>query len=388
MSKRIRPIIICIFALAVTLLTGCSAFTMEKEETAMPTKVKKVSSTKAMTDGTYYVMHTNEEGEKEYYETYVYDFANKSNPYTVFFHKDWEAVPTLYEGDSLVLRTSSELPATFNLIRYLDEGYTFGFCGMKPDDAGRYCIDTNKAEGISRLSSASQLLKLYSSSTVLDSVGGSALKAGNFSIGGTVLGLQKDQQYSCVFYTGSIRHDFKLTADTVALSEWEKMKVDSSTFIEGDLVKINLPSDMNSGYYSCHGSGVFRYVKGTSYSANTDFNIPNLVVEEKTEGEESLPNNTQDETDDTEKEKKDVVVYTLTVDTDNPRTIHITYDDPIVPDDTLKDPVVKIVGSEFVLTMTKTEEENSFDETIKLPLGRYSIEIEGLAGRTPHVLVS
>lgn len=40
-------------------------------------------------------------------------------------------------------------------------------------------------------------------------------------------------------------------------------------------MNIKIPEDFHNGYYMINGAGVFRYVNGTSYSENDDFNIPN-----------------------------------------------------------------------------------------------------------------
>ena len=40
-------------------------------------------------------------------------------------------------------------------------------------------------------------------------------------------------------------------------------------------------NEFNNGYYMINGQGVFRYVKGTSYTERTDFNIPNDIPEEE-----------------------------------------------------------------------------------------------------------
>ena len=82
----------------------------------------------------------------------------------------------------------------------------------------------------------------------------------NVSDGGTVLGLTKDAQYVCEFYTGTYYQDFVLPANIHSFGSMEQFVSYDYEFLHSNCIKINIPEYFKSGYYFVQGVGLFRYV--------------------------------------------------------------------------------------------------------------------------------
>ena len=97
---------------------------------------------------------------------------------------------------------------------------------------------------------------------------------------GTIPGLKKDSFYNVRVYEGTVEHLYKLCANVFILGSMECLQNIDYKFEEEYLLKIELPANLKTGYYSINGLGVFRYVSESTYNANTNFNEPNVLEDE------------------------------------------------------------------------------------------------------------
>ena len=394
LTSRIKKIISMslLTGVVMSLLTGCGGMTRQSQRTTIPTSVITYNNVGSLVDGNFYIWHKTEEGD-EYYSPYAYR-ANfelgredrASSKRTLWFKSDWNAVPTMYEGDKLIFKSSNTFREEFNVERYEYVGPTIGISQIRSRDSGRYYFDSSsESMGSGIIATNSDAYKLYelnSGVTVLNRLGGAQLKSGNISRGGLIVGLEKDKSYNAEIYVGTKQYDYPLKADMIALTSWETYTLNNYSFIDGKVAEVIFPSYFNTGYYLINGYGLIRYVKGTGYSESTDFNVVNIYKEEETtETEEtekpiSNPNETKQET-----------VY---VDDNGETTIEIKWkgasEDILRTYGDIPNPKAKLLTDTGAYTFT--DDGNSvLYTTASLAAGRYNLEISDLYSREYEINV-
>ena len=169
------------------------------------------------------------------------------------------------------------------------------------DEGGHYRIPYDSDKGfegyINPESDASKMGKFFSDlkqDAFLGQIGTSNVKDNNVLIsdGGTVLNLDKNGTYACIFYRGSLSNPFQMTADQHTFGYLEEFVTYDFDFVNnGDLydqhscIVINIPEWFKTGYYYIEGTGMFRYVaqkdvgkyNGLSYDPSVDWNDPIIL---------------------------------------------------------------------------------------------------------------
>lgn len=379
MKKIISLLIIC----ALLSLTGCGGRkAVNTEETTEETNDKYKQDAKDLDEDAFYVLKGN-----KYYPVYYGEASfspnnskttSSSDDRTLYFMEDWDKIPTLYEGDELIYHTSENLDETFVFERFEDYGYSIGISNLIRLDSGRYAFDAEEGDDndsnlmINKKSDANRLFKINQSQVIIDNIGGAQLRSGNVSRGGVIIGLKQDKVYVADVYAGTEMKQYSLKADTRMLTSMEAYSINSYALKRSTILKINIPDYFNDGYYMINGKGIFRYVKGKTYTAKTDFNIPNEIPEEKTD--EVL--NEEEEITATNSTVKDE--FTINEETD--AIIEFTYSEND-KEYQMTDPLVKVVGKEQTYTLSLYD-ENTQRAEMHLEPGQYTLEITGLNGRT------
>lgn len=234
-----------------------------------------------------------------------YNFKNKEleegveHPRSIWISSDAdEDIPTVTKDDLLIYVSSTAVPDGIIFERFADYGYSIGVSNMIKDGGGHYYIEYSAVDeddykyfldmnsDASQLTSLEAIEKLY-----LDKVGNTKVRENNVSEGGTVLGLKKDKNYVCEFYTGTYYQDFKLTANIHTFSSLERFVSYEYDFMHSNFIVISIPDYFKSGYYFVNGVGLFRYVadsdtgkyNGQAYDENIDWNDPIIVYNENGE---------------------------------------------------------------------------------------------------------
>ena len=234
---RKKKVIGISFFMALSLmLTGCSVFPtlagMESKEAKAYANVYDLKANKA------YVWH--HEGEADIRQ----DLARDREGENIFFacpkgdtnfkgkeldrsgqypRSIWvsssmdDEIPTIVGNNALIYISETTVPEEIVFERFADYGYSIGVSNMIPDEGGHYYFvyaETDKDDYKYYVDTASEAFSLLCFDTVarlyLDKVGGVLVTEENVSDGGTVLGLTKDAQYVCEFYTGTYYQDFVL----------------------------------------------------------------------------------------------------------------------------------------------------------------------------------
>lgn len=371
--KRISLLLMILFC-----ITGCEQ-RGKKEEVIE--EVEIISDMNELEDGRYYILHDG-----KYYPlykkgeaTFNQDEASSSplDSRSLFYMDDWEKIPTMYMGDSLIYYTSDNLNESVIFERFEDLGYSIGICNLSRMDSGRYALnattgDDTKNRNINYKSDAARLLDLDSTQVIIDNIGGAQLRSGNISRGGTIIGLSKDKLYSTDLYVGTKLKNYVLKADTRILTSMEGYTINNYAFLRSKIIEIYIPEYFNTGYYKVGSDGVFRFVRGKAYTEMTDFNVPNNIPDE--EKEEQDPEYVLDDTKD--------VVYTesFTVNQQTKVSVVFTYEEPENSPYELSTPVVKVIGNDGAYTLSDYD-KGTLSAQMTLEPGQYKLEISGIHGR-------
>lgn len=303
------------FLMALTLmLTGCSVFPtlagMESKEAKAYANVYDLKANKA------YVWHhegeadirqdlaRDREGENIFFACPKGDTNFKGKeldrsgqyPRSIWINSSMDdEIPTIIGNNALIYISKTTVPKEIVFERFADYGYSIGVSNMIPDEGGHYYFvyaETDKDDYKYYVDTASEAFSLLCFDTVarlyLDKVGGVLVTEENVSDGGTVLGLTKDAQYVCEFYTGTYYQDFVLPANIHSFGSMEQFVSYDYEFLHSNCIKINIPEYFKSGYYFVQGVGLFRYVSeqdakvynGEAYDPGIDWNDPIILYDE------------------------------------------------------------------------------------------------------------
>ena len=217
--------------------------------------------------------------------THVFWYNSKNDGY----------IPTMYEDDVLIYTSNKSIPyAGINWQRFADYGYTIGIIGLHRDPSGHYYLyaDSSKRyEGKYYIKSdASKINKLSDVNALhLDKIGGKPVRDNNVSPMGTIIGLNKNTQYMCEWYTGSYIKEIKMTSNVHIFGIMESFSTYNYEFEHSGFIVIKIPNWFKTGYYFIDGYGFFRYVKnkdkelynGEAYDPYINWNDPIIIKDDE-----------------------------------------------------------------------------------------------------------
>ncbi|MCR5669627.1 MAG: hypothetical protein K6G10_01355 [Butyrivibrio sp.] len=270
--------------MAATMLTGCG----EPKNTAGALTNNSKDYVSGLVNNVYYIRDKENNCTPIYFGNGTFEqdsiTSNPSNERILWYKEDFEKIPTLYKGDSLILFTTNVVNELMTFERFEYYGYTIGLCGMETLPSGRYKVFTNKDMRCTYpYGDTDEILKLNNESVIIESLGDVKVRKPNeddmtgsfLTRSGTIKGLTANKQYSVDIYEGSVYHNYIFTADVIALGSMEVTQRYDYEFERENLINITIPEWFHSGYYMINGAGLFRYVDGESYNEDTNFNIPN-----------------------------------------------------------------------------------------------------------------
>lgn len=403
-SKRKIALTLAVLSAGALIFGGCGSGSSDKKATETTnTTVSSVNSMDQLADGAFAIEH-QENGSTVYYlpysgnatfnKTTAVSVANASR--VLWFQDDFNAIPTLYEGDKLVYRYSQSFDENFTFERYLDLGYTVGVANLMPRDSGHYELNISSKHAFSPINPASDMTAIKSldgQTVTFETLGGSEIRSANVTSSGTIRGLKKGKQYKAEIYTGTEVNDFTFTADSRAMCSYQVYNSTDYKYMSSKIIEVSIPSFFNSGYYSIDGSGLFRYVKGTSYDDNTDFSILNMTpgsqgTEELANEASALDNASPQESDDTKTEIIQIPAdsnYLITINYDNAISDEYLTDENgnTIPEAQIGAPTATLSNYETNVNFIKVSNQNSMTlNADNLPAGSYTLKIHNLKGRS------
>ena len=307
MKKKILKKIALMSCLTLGLcaITGCG-------DTIATNSQSSDDNLKDLVNGNYYVLHEDGTHDAVYLGEITYSSETTSTPSNdriIWFNGDEDNIPTLYSGDKLVYYTTSELTETFYFERFESFGYTVGLCQLEETVSKRYSVSTDPEDlNTYPNSDADVILESSNDSVIIDTVGGTPLRASDednnksddsidttnqntyiptgsskdtssmVSRIGTINNLIQDSKYILEIYTGTesldMNQDIILTANILALGSMESFTSHDYEFTGTvGIIEITLPEWMESGYYLINGQGLFKYINSSEKTDDVDLNI-------------------------------------------------------------------------------------------------------------------
>lgn len=296
--KRRFLIVLSILVTSLLTLSGCAQeedewdFDVNNEDKVIYELEgeKKEVSTTVYEDGMFYVRHSNGKDEPVYFGYATFEegrtASSPDNDRVMWFKDDFEKIPTLYAGDSLIFYTKEILDEKFIYERFFDYGYSLGICGLEPSTSGRYKISTDINDNNTYPGGDTDvLLTLDNDELLLDTIGGERIREDKNNPNdsfltqiGSLAKLKQGGKYTVEIYEGTIKHEYTFTADVRLLGSVEIVETNDYMFQSDNVICLTIPETFNNGYYLINGVGLFRYVSDdVIYDENTNFNIPNVV---------------------------------------------------------------------------------------------------------------
>lgn len=435
MKKKIT-ILLCISLIFTLFITGCnisdfistSSNSDTEEETETEESIKEFDSAarfsgdkikfdpSVLESGMFYVKHSNNECEPVYFGEANFDvgLTSEKNDGVMWFKEDFNNIPTLFAGDSLIYYTTEELNEQFIFLRFEDFGYSIGVCGLKPTETNRYTISTDVADECTYPDGDTDaILYMENDKVIFESIGTVPLRYNEefeqldikeikgiyVSRVGTILNLAKNKRYDAVLYSGTVEHDCVFTSDVRILGFMEKSKTLNYVFEKDkNIITIDIPDGYQNGYYLINGVGMFRYVNGTEYSELTDFNVPNpeevidvkAINENKPEKAVEFNEQTMEQSSEIY-DLKNEAKQSFTVRTPGKLIVNITFSNPDLPEDVMvgdvPEPKAYIEDPRGVRYNMAQKNGNLYLEIDAEMSGKYYVVFSDLYGRIPNIKV-
>ena len=375
--------------MAMLLVVGTLAACGSKEEPeTTPPDDARIQDIYSLERGNFYV-ETNEGYVKLLRKTATKTIGltdDSSEETVLWFQDEFENIPTLYRGSKLVYRTNEYFNERFTFDKYLDLGYTFGLYNLDPLESGRYsfAIEGDTAQIVS-ISDANKFRELGKRRVIIDAIGDTPLRKDSVSAVGTVMGLEKDKEYTIDLYMGTEIQPFDgaetvpytLKADVRALYRAQTNTSIDYEFLRSDIIAVTIPEYFQSGYYVINGFGLFRYVNGDSYDEHTDFNQINPMNMEEYLKQATLPENSINWS-----EPLKIVEsgsWTLTIQYSN------EINEELIPEgedaSSLGEFYVRVNINSNSYTLRDTDNDGTMDLAFNAPAGEYYMVFYNLYGR-------
>ena len=303
----------------------------------------------------------------------------------VWFGKDYDKVPVMQKGESLVYRSATEFTPRFSVERFQDLGYTLGICTMTPTSAGRYRFSTNpRARCIDINSSAGDLYNLGEHYVTMEMIGDTQLRMGNISLAGTIVGLERGKTYSADIYIGTEVLSYNIVADVRAMLSMENDTITEFTYEKGKVISFSFPDYYNSGYYYVNGYGMVKYVNSDrEFDETIAMNVPNPSGAD-TVDDAYQPSIATTETVPFRIDEQESVRIEVNFEKEADMTLEtgtLSAGYSIVP------PSARVIGDNGTYALNLNDTQDALVGVYTLEPGDYRIEISGLAGRTYSYMV-
>ncbi|MEY8369070.1 hypothetical protein AALA24_09900 [Anaerovoracaceae bacterium 42-11] len=193
--------------------------------------------------------------EDNIYERYLW-FTN--NDITIS-----ELIPTVSKKTPLVAiyQSDDDMPSIYTLERYIYKGYTLGCHIYRDEDDSLYLDTTETLQGSSAEKGIAEFdeQKSYVISKINNS---DVLPIKNVDNNMRILlGLEKNKYYDFDFYKGTRYETLTVSADTLIMQAQDIIVLQNPyTRTTDGYFLINLPDNLEAGYYYVCGVGLFRYL--------------------------------------------------------------------------------------------------------------------------------
>ena len=341
------------------------------------TVVKKIND---IEDRSFYVWKDDGTFERLYVGDTTFKGDTSGRVRIAWFGKDYDMIPTMQKGEKLVFRSRSEFNPRFSVERFQDIGYTIGICGMSPTSTGRFMFSTNPDDRLIDInSSAGSLYELGIHNVTMEMIGDTDLRRGNISQAGTIVGLERGKTYKADIYIGTEVIQREFIADVRAMDSMETYTINDFTYEKTKVVSLEFPEYFNSGYYYVGDFGFVRYINSSEeYDESMAMNVPNPTNEEYEKEKEKAEIETPVPATET---------VTFTVDKKTLLDISVHFEKTLIDGKEIDPPTARVLGESGSYTLNLNDQGDSLEGRFELEPGQYTIEINGLSGRTYSYMV-
>lgn len=256
-------------------LRAMGVVSYEESTKGIPLNTKDITS--KLKDGCYYIKHGDIlypcYTDKQTY-TDILDYRpDPEDRYDVFTSETIIDIPTLFEGDSLLYYNTSGVLMYSTFERFKDLGWSIGLLNIKSTPAGYLYLDleNEKDECPCIMETMADVRTMFKSNIFIDKIGGVKITK-DFCENGIINGLIEGVGYDIELYDGTNYKYYSATCNNRFFQSYELYFVDKYKPLQDYLYEIEIPDYLLEGYYDIDGRGMFRFVKGTEYDDNTDFN--------------------------------------------------------------------------------------------------------------------
>lgn len=260
-------------------MSGCGKKkTVEKELTPDDMSPTYYSSENEIPTDTYCIAHKvkTKGGDEQviYYPLYKADTtaekpvnnAKGYDPERYFwldYNNDEGLIPTMYPGDKLIYKSDTETPLEYNFEKFYDQGYTVGLAGLTKDSAGKY--EFKLSDKKCRVMPTSQARKIESvddkTVMIFNKYDNTTINESNISETGTISDLDQNKTYHFDVRIGTKSRTIDLKANIHLFVSAENYLVNDFDYITDQILRINIPEFITTGYYQINGAGSFRFLK-------------------------------------------------------------------------------------------------------------------------------
>lgn len=242
-----------------------------------------------LADGSFYVVDNGIFYPLVYYiDNYsgTGEVVNKENQ-KYYTTENEHNIPTLYSDCEIVYYSTTSLLDYLVWTRFYDLGYTIGATRLSEMTNGRIYLDLTDEDEMTIIpdSELYAIMETGAEYVLLDKIGGKQIDK-TFINEGLINVVQKSKSYDLEVYTGTQFQHYTTTANIHAFREFEIFASIEYETLQDRFYKIEIPEYLPNGYYTLSGQGMFRLVRGESYSEETEFNEPILFppLEEEWDG--------------------------------------------------------------------------------------------------------
>ena len=201
----------------------------------------------------------------------------ENNRVVDFVYQD-NAIPTLYQNDTLVYVTKDEI-SSFTWERFLDCGYSVGVYGFELNNSNK--ITTGELSNYAKSSSMSSALVENGIQSlggiVFDKINGTPLSKDYLNeSAGIITGMSKDAPASIDAFIGTTHVPMNAIADTKYFQSFELFNSTQYSLSTDGYAIVEIPNYLKSGYYLLNNKGFVKYLsidRGND-EASLDLTVP------------------------------------------------------------------------------------------------------------------
>lgn len=257
MLKRKRVILLALLLLPVLFLSGCKKQIFKERQD--PYAQKTVTLNDMQPDviyaksGTKFLVPYMPSGT-------VSGRSSAPSPERMFWlGQNVQTIPTIYKGDTLVVKSEELNRNNLILERFKDCGYSIGLYGTSFNEDSQM-IEFDYGQAVIPASSAQEAFSSWSSEIHIKTINGKAVTEDMLDSSGVLNCFEHGKTYNMEFYSGSQFLECEVYAGVHMLESWEMYVIDNITATKRGYLSATLPPDLKSGWYLVDGQGLIRYI--------------------------------------------------------------------------------------------------------------------------------